>query len=106
MFDIIDKATNSRCLVSTRIRGLVSSNACTEVKLGLMSTQEAIELLAHGSGLDSVAVCPSMIEVSKLCGNLPLCLKLQRGAVAVEIYICKYIGFLFSNTYFLFILTG
>jgi hypothetical protein len=34
-----------------------------------MSTQEAIELLAHGSGLDSVAVSPTMIEVSKLCGK-------------------------------------
>jgi hypothetical protein len=60
-----------------------------------MSTQEAIDLLSHGSGLDSVEVSPSMIDVSKLCGksvplfllyhlnkqlldsgNLPLCLNI------------------------------
>ena len=69
MFDVTDKETDSRCLISTRIHGLVSSTACTEVKLGLMSTQEAIDLLSHGSGLDSVAISPSMIEVSKLCGK-------------------------------------
>ena len=88
MFDIIDKASDARCLVSTRIHGLVASNACSEVKLGLMSTQEAIDVLAHGSGLDSVAVCPSMIEVSKLCGNLPLCLNIAaRCGSSRDIYL-------------------
>ena len=86
MFDVTDKETDSRCLISTRIHGLVSSTACTEVKLGLMSTQEAIDLLSHGSGLDSVAISPSMIEVSKLCGNLPLCLNIAAVSLCPHFY--------------------
>ena len=38
-FDVIDKQTASMILVSTRISGLISSNACVEVKLSLMSVQ-------------------------------------------------------------------
>ena len=34
-----------------------------------MTTQEAIELLAHGSGLDSEAISPTLVEVAKLCGR-------------------------------------
>lgn len=85
-FDIIDKQTNSMLLVSTRISGLISSDACTEVKLSLMSVQvsmhvmmnhlietktlqESVEMLAAASGLDSTAVAPAMVEVAKLCGR-------------------------------------
>ena len=73
-------------LVSTRIAGLISSDACTEVKLSLMSVQvsmhvmmnhlietetlqESVEMLAAASGLDSTAVAPAMVEVAKLCGR-------------------------------------
>ena len=85
-FDVIDKQTASMILVSTRISGLVSSNACVEVKLSLMSVQvsmhvmmnyliatktlqESVEMLAAASGLDSAAVAPAMVEVAKLCGR-------------------------------------
>ena len=50
------------------------SNACSEVQLALMSTQESVEMLAHSSGLDSTEVPPALLEVAKLCGRLPLCL--------------------------------
>ena len=82
-FDVIDKQTASMILVSTRISGLISSNACVEVKLSLMSVQvsvsmalitldrvdrtnelqESVEMLASASGLDSAAVPPAMVEV-------------------------------------------
>jgi hypothetical protein len=62
-------------LLSTRISGLLSSSVCTEVALSLMTTQEAIELLAHGPGLDSEVISPTVVEVAKLCGRkyLMLC---------------------------------
>ena len=62
-FDIIDRETCSRILLSTRIAGLVSSNACTEVKLSVMTTREAIALLLNGAGLDAAAAPPAMVEV-------------------------------------------
>ena len=64
----IDQNTESRIILSTRIAGLIPRSACTEVKLSLMTTKEAVELLATAS--DSVAVSPSMIEVARLCGHL------------------------------------
>ena len=69
-FNCIDQNTESRIILSTRIAGLIPRSACTEVKLSLMTTKEAVELLANGSGNDSVAVSPSMIEVARLCGHL------------------------------------
>ena len=66
----IDQNTESRIILSTRIAGLIPRSACTEVKLSLMTTKEAVELLANGSGNDIVAVSPSMIEVARLCGHL------------------------------------
>ena len=44
-FDVIDKQTNSMLLVSTRISGLISNNACTEVKLSLMSVQVSMHVI-------------------------------------------------------------
>ena len=39
LLNVIDKETVSMMLVSTRIAGLISSDACTQVKLSLMSTK-------------------------------------------------------------------
>ena len=39
LLNVIDKETASMMLVSTRIAGLISSDACTQVKLSLMSTK-------------------------------------------------------------------
>ena len=44
-FDVIDKQTAAMILVSTRISGLISSNACVEVKLSLMSVQVSMALI-------------------------------------------------------------
>ena len=72
-----------------RISGLLKSSS-TEVKLALyilisslhisfifamrcrMTNEEAIDLLAHGAGLDFEELSAAMLEVVGLCGRLPL----------------------------------
>ena len=70
-FDVIDHATPSKLLVSTRIASLLK-NSSEEVKLALMTNEEAIDLLAHGAGLDFEEVPHAVAEVVALCGRLPL----------------------------------
>ena len=70
-FEVIDTATPSKLLVSTRIAGLLK-NSSEEVKLALMTNEEAIDLLAHGAGLDFEEVPHAVAEVVALCGRLPL----------------------------------
>ena len=69
-FEVIDIATSSKLLVSTRIAGLLKNSS--EVKLALMTNEEAIDLLAHGAGLDFQEVPHAVAEVVELCGRLPL----------------------------------
>ena len=69
-FDVIDNTTESKLLVSTRIVGLLKNSS--EVKLALMTNEEAIDLLAHGAGLDFEEVPHAVAEVVALCGRLPL----------------------------------
>ena len=69
-FEVIDTATPSKLLVSTRIAGLLKNSS--EVKLALMTNEEAIDLLAHGAGLDFEEVPHAVAEVVALCGRLPL----------------------------------
>jgi hypothetical protein len=76
-------------LVSTRIGGLIKESS--EVKLALMvcgvykrsasisflshllieiqTIEEAVDMLAHGAGLDSASSPPSLLEVARLCGS-------------------------------------
>jgi hypothetical protein len=86
----IDAASGTKVLVTTRIRGLLkSTGGCDEVVLGVLSTDESIELLlritgtacstgdvskgekpgvrAHDPSLDT-----ALREVTQLCGHLPL----------------------------------
>jgi hypothetical protein len=56
-------------LLSTRVGGLIGTGASTEVKLTLMSIPESVQLLAHGAGLDSDILSPSLLEVARLCGK-------------------------------------
>jgi hypothetical protein len=69
LLDVIDKQTSSMLLLSTRISGLLAGSACTQVQLSLMTMPEAIELLAHGSGLDSAEASSHLVEVAGLCGR-------------------------------------
>ena len=69
-FEVIDTTTPSKLLVSTRIAGLLKNSS--EVKLALMTNEEAIDLLAHGAGLDFEEVTHAVAEVVALCGRLPL----------------------------------
>ena len=70
-FDCIDTATPSKLLISTRISGLLKSSS-DEVKLALMTNEEAIDLLAHGAGLDHESIPAVVLEVVGLCGRLPV----------------------------------
>ena len=64
---VTDTATPSKLLVSTRIAGLLKNSS--EVKLALMTNEEAIDLLAHGAGLDFEEVPHAVAEVAGLCGR-------------------------------------
>jgi hypothetical protein len=79
-FNVIDSSTSSKLLVSTRISGLLKSSI--EIQLALMTNVEAIDLLAHGAGLDSGELPAAMLEVVGLCGRLPLCLNIASGIIA------------------------
>ena len=80
MLNIVDVDTTSRVLVSSRISGLIKNS--TEVKLALMTTAEAVEMLAHGCGLDAQETPAQLIEVVGLCGRLPLCLNIAAQIIA------------------------
>jgi len=73
-FDVIDRQSGAMLLLSTRVGGLIGTGASTEVKLTLMSIHESVQMLAHGAGLDSDILSPSLLEVARLCGRLPLTL--------------------------------
>jgi hypothetical protein len=47
-----------------------------------MNTEEAIDLLAHGAGLDFAEIPAAMLEVVGLCGRLPLCLNIASSIIA------------------------
>jgi hypothetical protein len=68
-FDVIDRQSGAMLLLSTRVGGLIGTGASTEVKLTLMSIHESVQMLAHGAGLDSDILSPSLLEVARLCGK-------------------------------------
>ena len=80
MLNIVDTKTASKMLVSSRISGLVKNS--TEVKLALMTTEESVNMLAHGSGLDAQEIPAELVEVAGLCGRLPLCLNIAAQIIA------------------------
>ena len=80
MLNIVDTKTASKVLVSSRISGLVKNS--TEVKLALMTTEESVNMLAHGSGLDAQEIPAELVEVAGLCGRLPLCLNIAAQIIA------------------------
>jgi hypothetical protein len=80
--DVIDRQSGSMLLLSTRIGGLIGASASAEVKLTLMSVSESVQMLAHGAGLDSNVLSPSLLEVAKLCGRLPLTLNIASQMIS------------------------
>jgi hypothetical protein len=46
------------------------------------TNEEAIDLLAHGAGLDSRELPAAMLEVVGLCGRLPLCVNIASRIIA------------------------
>jgi hypothetical protein len=73
-FDCIDLKTSSKLLVTTRIKGVMQKAA--EVELELLGLQEAVEMLAAVAQLDAADVSPVCLEISQLCGRLPLCINI------------------------------
>ena len=67
-------AAASRLLVTTRIKGILSS--ATEIALDLLSITESVELLAGVAELDASQMPPQLLQIAQLCGRLPLCLNI------------------------------
>ena len=53
--------------VSQRIFGLIRMS--TEVKLGLMGIEEAVEMISHAAGLDAAESPPAIMQVVQQCGS-------------------------------------
>jgi hypothetical protein len=70
----VDTENNSKTLLTTRIKGLISKG--TEVELELLGLQASVELLASVAELDDDQVPPICLEIAQLCGRLPLCLNI------------------------------
>jgi hypothetical protein len=63
----------SKTLVTTRIKGLVSN--AEQVEIGLPNTEDSVQLLLAAAGLghlDSDSAPKEAVEVVGICGNLPL----------------------------------
>jgi hypothetical protein len=77
----VDPESASKLLVTTRIRGLIGG--CEEVSLNLLSPGESVDLLlrtAQVKDADEVAKAAAL-EISALCGNLPLYLCICGGVI-------------------------
>ena len=72
-FDIIDTTTKSKLLITTRIKGILSSSGI-EVELELLGVQESVELLAAVAEINGSQIPVVCLELAQLCGRLPLCL--------------------------------
>lgn len=79
--------THSRLLVSTRIRRLFGGRRCAEVDVGLLTRDEAVDLLLETAELevrqqgDMSDVPKQAVEIVDLCGRLPLTVAIAGGVV-------------------------
>ena len=55
-----------------------------QVELALLSITESVELLAGVAELDGSQIPPQLLEISQLCGRLPLCLNIVGKLVFVS----------------------
>ena len=66
--DFLDETTQSILLVSTRLRGLVQG--ANEIQLGLLSSQEAVEMLCKMASLQiESGIPPEVLPIVNLCGR-------------------------------------
>jgi len=88
---VIDPDTSSKLIVTTRIRGLIKGGS--EVAIGTLSQQDALQLLAATAGVDNYAPqqeggaedgdqCSLACEVVDLCGYLALTLTIAGGMIS------------------------
>ena len=79
----IDQDNSSRLLVTTRVRGLLKNAA--EVNVGILSEQEALNLLISSAEVDQEDIDDEETgiasEIVELCGRLPLTLAIAGGMV-------------------------
>ena len=84
--NFIDVNTDSRLLVTTRIRGLLKNSA--EVDVGVLSQAEALKLLLSSADMEQEKLDPDgddnriALEIVELCGRLPLTLAIAGGMIA------------------------
>ena len=69
----IDETTNSKVLMSSRIRETLEGGNISQI--GLPSDAEAVQMLKVAAGMkDTIEAPAEAIEVVRLCNNLPLAL--------------------------------
>jgi hypothetical protein len=71
--NFIDPSTESRVMISTRVRGLLTNSACVEVSTP--SEENAISIVMAAAGMPAGARPPAAAsEIARQCGHLPLAL--------------------------------
>ena len=86
LLNCVDIDNGSRLLVTTRIRGLLKNSS--EVSVGVLSTDDALELLLSSADMGEEAMLKGgkehriALEIVELCGHLPLTLAIAGGMVS------------------------
>ena len=71
LLNCIDVKTMSKVLVTTRVRGLLED--CEEIALGLLSLDEAVDLLLRTGGVQiNAETHKAAKQIAELCGCVPL----------------------------------
>jgi hypothetical protein len=71
-----DTGSQCRILITTRDAGIITALGAREYRLGLLSLDEALELLARWAEKDVASLPPEASRVVEECGCLPLALAL------------------------------
>ncbi|MEV6212634.1 BTAD domain-containing putative transcriptional regulator [Kitasatospora sp. NPDC051914] len=84
---LIPGAPESLTVVTSRgvLGALVAETGALQVRLGMLSLDEAVEVLARIAGPDRVAASPDAArELARLCGGLPLALRISAARLASQ----------------------
>lgn len=68
--DVVDDTTESKVLMSSRVRGVLED--AEVVDIGLPSDDDAVQMLLSYAGLDLPEPPPEVLEIVKYCNHLPL----------------------------------
>ena len=71
-FNFIDPESQSRIMISTRVRGILTDAAAGEV--GVPSEEEAINILMAAADMTDSPIPTAASEICRICGRLPLAL--------------------------------